>query len=75
MKAFYDEASSFFSAMGRYSKGSGEYELAQYLEYWNGKTMQRDLKGITTRALDPRLNICLCMHTWSVISALIGNLT
>jgi len=58
--------------MGRYAKGNGDYELSQYLEYWNGKPMLRDLKGVSTKCVEPRLNIMLCMHTWSVMQALIG---
>ena len=59
--------------MGRYSKGNGDFELAQYLEYWNGRKMQKDLKGSSTKIMEPRLNLFLCMHTWTVMQAFLGN--
>ena len=64
--AFYDEASTFFDCLGRYSSNSGsgsKYESSVYASIFSApKDYNRVTLRHKTNLTNPRLNLCVLAH-------------
>jgi hypothetical protein len=61
--------------MGRYNNGNATYDKSYYLSLWSTPGhINRDLKGVRTKIIEPKLQLTVCTHPWSVVSTLISNI-
>ena len=58
----FDEASTFWGSLGKYSDGGDQYDRSIFLELFGGSIFIRDLKSERTIIKEPRLNITIAEH-------------
>jgi hypothetical protein len=58
----FDEASTFWGSLGKYSEGGDQYDRSIFLELFAGGMFIRDLKTERTMIREPRLNLTIAEH-------------
>jgi len=71
IKGFYDEASTLFGSLGRYTGGGSAYDKSYYNSLWGGpKNLKRDLKTGRSSIEFPRFQVTVCSHPQYIVKAL-----
>ena len=72
--ALFDEANTFFGALGRYTKGDVAYDKAMYNTLWTTPSLYtRTTSTHKLRLKNPRFNMAFATHADATIKLLTGN--
>jgi hypothetical protein len=74
ISGYYDEASTLFGSLGRYSGGGTAFDKSVYNTLWGApRNIKRDLKTGRSVIIDPRLQLTVCTHPQYIIASLLSN--
>ena len=71
---YYDEASTLFGSLGRYSEGGTAFDNSVYNTLLEApRSIKREFKAGRSVIIEPRLQLTVCTHLQYKISSLISN--